>query len=54
MKKLVYLLVVVFAVSLTTTSCGSSKYGTYKVKKKGCMTKTKYKGPRTSYRSTNW
>lgn len=25
MKKLVYLLVVVFAVSLTTTSCGTSK-----------------------------
>jgi hypothetical protein len=54
MKKLVYLLVVVFAVSLTTTSCASSKYGTYKVKKKGCMTKTKYKGPKTTYRSTNW
>ena len=53
MKKLVYLLVVVFAVSLTT-SCASSKYGTYKVKKKGCMTKTRYKGPKTTYRSTNW
>jgi hypothetical protein len=26
----------------------------YKVKKKGCMTKTKYKGPKTKYRGNNW
>lgn len=33
---------------------GHPKRPKYKVKKKGCMTKTKYKGPKTSYRSTNW
>lgn len=53
MKKLVLLVVVVISM-VGVTSCGSSKYGTYHVKKKGCMTKTKYKGPRTTYRSTNW
>ena len=33
---------------------GLNHGGKYKVKKKGCMTKTKYKGPKTTYRSTNW
>ena len=26
----------------------------YKVKKKGCMTKTKYKGPKVKYGGSNW
>ena len=33
---------------------GLNHGGKYKVKKRGCMTKTKYKGPKTTYRSTNW
>ena len=33
---------------------GLNHGGKYKVKKKGCMTKTRYKGPKTTYRSTNW
>ena len=35
-------------------SVGLNHGGKYKVKKRGCMTKTKYKGPKTKYRSTNW
>ena len=53
MKKLFLLLALVVAVA-SLQSCASSKYGTYKVKKKGCMTKTRYKGPKQTYRSTNW
>lgn len=26
----------------------------YKVKKRGCMTKTKYKGPKVKYGGSNW
>ena len=33
---------------------GLNHGGKYKVKKKGCRTKTKYKGPKTSYRGTSW
>lgn len=33
---------------------GLNHGGKYKTKKKGCMTKTRYKGPKQKYRSTNW
>lgn len=33
---------------------GLNHGGKYKVKKKGCSTKVRYKGPKTTYRSTNW
>ena len=33
---------------------GLNHGGKYKVKKRGCMTKTKYKGPKTKYSGSNW
>jgi hypothetical protein len=33
---------------------GLNHNGKYKVKKKGCRTKTKYKGPKQKYSGNNW
>ena len=33
---------------------GLNHGGKYKVKKRGCMTKTKYKGPKQKYYGNNW
>jgi len=33
---------------------GLNHGGKYKVKKRGCMTKTRYKGPKQKYSGSNW
>jgi hypothetical protein len=33
---------------------GLNHGGKYKVKKKGCMTKTRYKGPKQKFYGNNW
>ena len=33
---------------------GLNHGGRYKVKKRGCMTKTRYRGPKQKYSGNNW